>query len=792
VSVSSLAQGANPQAYQNALETAPVDLLANVEGDTYDSHPSLAVLPDGSTWMAWHAYHRAADRILARRLGPGEPKPVQVLSRGHTVCGPPVLVSGGGESAWAFWATKFRDRWWIWGSRAAQGEWQPFPSLADSAADCIWPAAIHAGGDRVVLSWCARHEGTFRVESRTYEDGVWQWPATVSDPRHNAFRSALAADDQRGTWIFWDSYQDGRYAVWGKRLSPEPGPAERMSPEGQNCLQPTALAAKSGLYVAWVRVADVMAGEGAISQWHTLDMAVREDGRWQPIRDPHGGTAGATLTHGLLARMEPEPVPTGGYLGRRRHPMLLEDGDAVWLLWERKSEHRGSTPATTGELVGRRSQGGTWQEPVVLHQVLLDYHLAQPPRAQAGKFFYVASDLPRKGRRLYHRRLGDLSVSTPFEQDDWPGWKPVKLPLAEEHDRRHEIRDGRATYRLYWGDLHCHTGLTADAEGEPDELVHYARDRARLDVVVMTENDHIFDCFLTEGEFALDHFFAGAFTREGSFVALPGYEWTSRLPKSADVARADPRNWTYPHWRESYPNHRTIIYPPAGGPVVRHPEVENDIRKLNDAVLAAGGLTLTQHATWDLTGHPVEVGVEVTSGWGIYISNPEHVHEALDEGHRFGLVGNGDSHRRNPGLCGGLTGIYAERLTPEAILDALRNRRVYATNGSRIVVDSRANGGLMGREVRAAEGTAEITLSVIGTRPIVTATLIRDGKEVKTFEGDGTQKLSAVYRDVQLPQGTHWYYWRIAQEGTPPSYPGNVKVARGHLAWSSPHWVKVE
>jgi len=250
---------------------------------------------------------------------------------------------------------------------------------------------------------------------------------------------------------------------------------------------------------------------------------------------------------------------------------------------------------------------------------------------------------------------------------------------------------------------------------------------------------------------------------------------------------------TFGRMRDAYQREPdTIIYPPAGGPVVRHPEVENDIQRLYDAVLAAGGLTLTQHPTWDLTGHPVEVGVEVTTGWGIYIRDPARVHQALDEGHRFAFVGNGDSHRRNPGLCGGLTAIYAEALTAEAVLDALRNRRVYATNGSRIAVESWANEAFMGQETRSADGNVEIRLSVVATKPIVTATLIRDGEEIRTIEGDGTRNLSAVHHDADLAPGTHWYYWRIAQQGTSPNYPGNVKVARGHLAWSTPHWVTVE
>jgi len=776
------------------IQDLPADLVVNAEGATYDSDPSLAAAPDGSAWMAWHAYHSGRDRVLARRLGLGEPGPIHVVHEGTIPIGPPVVVADGACSAQVFCAgrTCLGGLWHITGRRLAGEEWEPSVCVSSPSTDAVFPAAARLGDESLVVSWCACAGGRFQVWARPLRRGVWQELIAVSSPEYDSFRSSLAVEDDGRVWVFWDGYRDGHYAVWGRPLLPELGPAEQISPADENCLIPVALAARSGVYVAWLQVADVIGGEGAITQWHTLHVAVREGDGWRLVRDDEGNSAAATLTHGLIARMEPEPVATGGYLGRRRHPMLLEDEGAVWLLWERKTDHRGATPAVTGELIGRRFENGRWQQPVVLHQGYVDYHLATPPRACDGKFLFVASDLPRKGRRLYHCEVGDLSESAEFHQDDWPGWRPVALPLPDEHDERHEICVGDRVYHLYWGDLHCHSGLTADAEGEPDELLHYARDRAKLDVVVMTQNDHIYDSFLTEGEFALDRFFARAFTQEESFLVLPGFEWTSRLPKSPDVPRSDPANWTYPNWGQSYPNHRSVIYPPAGGPLVRHPEVANDIQRLNDAALEAGGLTLTQHGTWDLSGHPVEVGVEVCAGWGVYIENPARIHRALDEGYRFGFVGNGDSHRRNPGLCGGLTAIYAERLTADAVLDALRNRRVYATNGSRIILDSRANGVFMGGDVRAPDGSVEISLAATGTRPIVTATLVRDGEALKTFEAGGTRDLSLRHRDTQLAPGTHWYYWRIAQEGTSPRYPGNVKVARGHLAWSTPHWVIVE
>jgi hypothetical protein len=242
-----------------------------------------------------------------------------------------------------------------------------------------------------------------------------------------------------------------------------------------------------------------------------------------------------------------------------------------------------------------------------------------------------------------------------------------------------------------------------------------------------------------------------------------------------------------------------VIYPlpdsssfAAAASIVRHTEVGNSIEKLHKAVEEAGGVVFPHQGRWDSSRHATEVGVEVTSAWGMYFANPTLFHRALDQGYRLAFAGNSDSHRRNPGLAGALTGIYAEELTSDAILDALRNRRFYATNGSWIMLDSRLNGAMMGQEVEAAGGNVRITLLAIGTKPIVRATLVRDGQEIQTFPGNGGPELRAVHEDGQLAKGTHWYYWRVAQEGTSAQYPGNVTCARGHLAWSSPHWVVVE
>jgi hypothetical protein len=95
----------------------------------------------------------------------------------------------------------------------------------------------------------------------------------------------------------------------------------------------------------------------------------------------------------------------------------------------------------------------------------------------------------------------------------------------------------------------------------------------------------------------------------------------------------------------------------------------------------------------------------------------------------------------------------------------------------------------MGEEVTTADGRVRFELKVVGTQPIVSATLVYRGTPLKTFSGNGTPTLDVTFEHSGLGPGEHWYYWEIAQKGRSTHYRGNTAVARGHLAWSSPHWV---
>ena len=632
-----------------AVTCAAQPIALNSGSTTYDHHPSVAVCDDGTTWVAWHTYKDGTDGIAVRQVDrDGRLGPVHAITETGRVHGPPTVIANSANQAWVIWSAKVGGRWRVTFREWRDGRWRNLRRLSTMKHDAIFPTAVLDFDDNILAAWSERVDEHSRIRGCRIENDESPQVFDISDDDVDAYRPRLLLHDAE-VWAFWDQYRKPNYSVHGCRLFPTADEIQRVSPDGEYCLTPSVLSHPTGLHVAWLRKIDVVGGPGVISQWHTLHAAVRERNQWRQIVDADGKTEAAELTHGLMAKIAPKPVATGGYLGSRVRPMLHSSGEQVWLLWERKSDHRGGTAKISGDLVGRPIDRRTWQTPVVLHRGYVDYHVLHSNKGDDRRLSVVASKLPNQARRTYERFKVELADERPLEQEAWTGWNPVALPIRAELTTRRKVNLGGQTYKLYWGDLHCHSNLSADAEGEVDELNHYARDRAGLDVVVFTNND-FYNVPLTQYEYEVGNLFAKSHSISGEFLSFPGYEWTSRIPGVPTASLGDPGNWLPPYRNRSYANHRSVIYPPTGGPLVHFTEVGNEIAKLNQAVEGAGGITLSQHPTFKLSGHAVEVGLELTSGWSNYISrNPKLFHTSLDQGRQG---------RRRRGLDSSPTGIH--------------------------------------------------------------------------------------------------------------------------------------
>ncbi|MEE8277482.1 MAG: CehA/McbA family metallohydrolase [Thermoanaerobaculia bacterium] len=340
--------------------------------------------------------------------------------------------------------------------------------------------------------------------------------------------------------------------------------------------------------------------------------------------------------------------------------------------------------------------------------------------------------------------------------------------------------------RILWGDLHGHSNFS-DGTGTPEDYFRYARDVAGLDVVALTDHDHW-------GIEALDRHpelweeirrETQLFHRPGRFVTLLGYEWT---------------NWIH--------GHRHVLYFEDHGEVLSSidPAYETPLQ-LWDALRGQAVLTFAHHSAggpvatnWEFQPDPeLEPVTEIVSvhGSSEALDSPKviyspvegnFVRDVLDRGYVLGFVGSGDSHDGHPGLAGlasasgGLAAILSEELTREGVLAALRARRVYATNGPRIVLRASLAGHSMGSTLRAAElslapgGAPELRVQVVAPAPLERIDLIRRDERVGSTSCAGRRVCEQARPVFGLESGDYLYVRAVQEDGG--------------AAWSSPFFIE--
>jgi len=330
--------------------------------------------------------------------------------------------------------------------------------------------------------------------------------------------------------------------------------------------------------------------------------------------------------------------------------------------------------------------------------------------------------------------------------------------------------------RLLFGDLHGHSNLS-DGTGTPEDYYRYARDVAGLDVAALTDHDHWGIPFLDETPAHWSRIEAAAqrFHEPGRFVTLLGYEWTSwiyghrHVLHFADTAElrssvderfdTPPELWAALAGAEAL----TFAHHSAGAPVA------TDWRIPPDPVLEPVTEIVSVHGSSESFDSPAPLR-------GMLEGNT--LRDALARGYRLGLIGSGDSHDGHPGLAhlaapgsGGLAAILAETPTREAVLEALRARRVYATNGPRIVLDVTLDGRPMGASLPAGADKA-LVVRVASPEPLEAVELVTAAGVVAATPGDGQRSLGFESRAPEVPPGS-WLYVRVRQRD-------------GGAAWSSP------
>ena len=329
--------------------------------------------------------------------------------------------------------------------------------------------------------------------------------------------------------------------------------------------------------------------------------------------------------------------------------------------------------------------------------------------------------------------------------------------------------------RVFFGDIQQHSAHS-DGVGTADEAYLRARWRYDDDFVALTDHESFIGKRTGPGEWDYLQSVADRHNAPGEFATLLAYEWTGKR---------------YPG-----PGHKCVYPPSRGMPLVSRDEFPSGAQAVQ-RLKELGAIASPHHIGWtgcDEDGHdPVGQPVwEICSCHGCYehADHPlgmrgDHSEQLVDvmlrKGHRFGFTASSDSHgllwhhgesRKRDPYRTGLTAVLCEELTREAILQALRHRRCYATSGVKMVLDFEVNEQPMGAELNPTD-SLRVRAEATGVTPLSALELVGPNGVVHRHVANG---LHATLQ-LEVP-ACAFLYLRVVQHD-------------GEMAWASPVFVDV-
>ena len=285
---------------------------------------------------------------------------------------------------------------------------------------------------------------------------------------------------------------------------------------------------------------------------------------------------------------------------------------------------------------------------------------------------------------------------------------------------------------VYFGNLHSHTSYS-DGSGIPEDAYAHARDVAKVDFLAITEHNHkqagkiADDPQLYNGTVSLSLIStANRFNDDGHFVAIYGQEFSSISSGnhanvfevgeviSSSIVPNGQWDKLFNTWLPGHPDSQ-------GKPAImllNHPAINCPNSKeygIDDFDNRAAWLAaLSPHVRlMNIVNGPsheatFKAGAPSESEFLRYLNLGLHVAPTADQ----------DNHLPNWGDAADTrTGIIAASLTKANILDAMRERHVYASEDRNLRIIGKVNGQHFGKifsgnEVPQAGGDLQITLSI--------------------------------------------------------------------------------
>ncbi|MGM9600910.1 MAG: CehA/McbA family metallohydrolase [Faecousia sp.] len=359
---------------------------------------------------------------------------------------------------------------------------------------------------------------------------------------------------------------------------------------------------------------------------------------------------------------------------------------------------------------------------------------------------------------------------------------------------------GKAQYQLYFGQLHSHTTYS-DGSGSLTSALEYVKnlpESANVDFVAFTDHSNYFDSKTainpeaalydrsqaTAASLALWDEYVGTIldfnASQSDIVAIPGFEMTwSGGPGHINTFNTPgivSRNNT------TLNNKTGDAGMKAYYALLSNSELSDSISQFNHPGSTFG--TFSDFSYWDAVIDSrfrlVEVGNgEGQIGAGGYYPSYEYYTMALDKGWHVAPTNNQDNHKGKWGNANDARDvILTDDFTLEGIYQAIRDRRVYATEDKNLEIYYTVNGYQLGSIIE--EVPEKLNIHVVVSDPDSSDSIskveviVNSGKVAHTWST--ASELAAGELSVELEPIYSYYYIKVTQ-------------GDGDLAVTAPVWV---
>lgn len=349
---------------------------------------------------------------------------------------------------------------------------------------------------------------------------------------------------------------------------------------------------------------------------------------------------------------------------------------------------------------------------------------------------------------------------------------------------------------LAFGEIHCHSGIS-DGLGTDKENYQSAI-KCGLDFSALSDHDTLMEKDAELWNKTVEN--AELYRDEPEFITLLGYESLAYqegeiaghiniyYPDDTGEMSKRPELKTIPELCEKYKAIAIPHHTMYGGPFFGQMGMKMDLLNLDEFPSHIMPVTeiYSTHGSSEIEGCERSV---------LGINTERSVNSALIKGFKWGFIGGSDNHESLLGshfrvdkvprtinnehmqFRHGITAAYVDEFSRRGVFDSIKNRRVYATTGERILLSFNINDVPMGNELNYTD-SRDITVEIHGTSLISRIDIIRNGNIIHQRNPEKLD-CSLTFIDEEDLRVNTYYYIKVVQSD-------------GEMAWSSPIWINVE